>query len=256
MSVKRSRSGSRVLAVLEAIAHYQPVGVTELARRLEDDKSAVQRAIMTLADDGWVRPTTSKPTRWRLSAHILTLAYSAYLSNDLAQRARPVLEALHAECGETVLLTVPDRERFVVLEVLESAQLLRTAPYPGMEIPVRRSATSRAVLAYLPAEAQEELLGAPAEPALLAELEITLAQGYAVSAGDVFSGTTQVAAPVFDSQGMPEATIVLSAPSSRLNAERHEWAGGMVKQAARKLSRGRPRYSTLASYREKESVIT
>ncbi|MFV8817980.1 IclR family transcriptional regulator [Haliea sp. E17] len=247
MSVKRSRSGSRVLAVLEAIAHYQPVGVTELARRLNDDKSAVQRAIMTLADDGWLRPTTSKPTRWQLSAHILTLAYSAHLSNDLAQRARPVLEALHYESGETVLMNIPDRQRFVVLDVLESAQMLRTTPYPGMEVPVRKSATSRAVLAYLTPAQREEFLGEAPNEEQLQALEETLQRGYAISAGDVFSGTTQIAAPVFDQRGIPEAAIVLSAPSARLNEARHDWAGGLVKQAARKLSRGRPQIAGLTA---------
>jgi len=245
MPVKRSRSGSRVLAVLEAIAHYQPVGVTELARRLDDDKSAVQRAIMTLADDGWLRPTTSKPTRWRLSAHILTLAYSAHLSNDLAQRARPILEALHYESGETVLLNVPDQHRFVVLDVLESAQMLRTTPYPGMEVPVRRSATSRAVLPYMSPTQREELLGEAPDSASLEDWQETLHRGYAVSAGDVFSGTTQIAVPVFDEQGVPEAAIVLSAPSTRLHEGRHDWAGGLLKQAARKLSRGRPQFTAL-----------
>lgn len=256
MSVKRSRSGSRVLSVLEAIAHYQPVGVTELARRLDDDKSAVQRAIMTLADDGWLIPTPTRPTRWRLSAHILTLAYSAHLSNDLAQRARPILEALHAESGETILLTVPDLKRFVVLEVLESPQLLRTAPYAGMEIPVRRSATSRAVLAWLPPAEREELLGGPPEPALQEVLEATLEQGYAVSAGDVFSGTTQIAAPVFDDRGLPEAAIVISAPSSRLPETRHDWAGGLVKQAARRISRGRPLPALRTTVQEAEPAVS
>ncbi len=77
MTVKRSRSATRVLSVLEAIAHHQPVGVSELARVLEDDKSAVQRAIMTLADSGWIEATPSTPRRWHLTAHILTVAHAA-----------------------------------------------------------------------------------------------------------------------------------------------------------------------------------
>ena len=67
MTVKRSRSGSRVLAVLEAIARHQPVGVSTLARELATDKSAVQRAIMTLADSGWIHPAARSPTRWQLT---------------------------------------------------------------------------------------------------------------------------------------------------------------------------------------------
>ncbi len=241
MPVKRSRSASRVLAVLEGIAHYQPIGVTELARRLEDDKSAVQRAIMTLADDGWIRASDTRPTRWELTAHMLTLTYSAHMSNDLVQRARPILEALHAESGESILLSIPDRRRFVIMDVLESPQLLRTVPYVGMEVPVANSATGRAILPYLNPEQQAELLGAPVDVELRSKLGETLQRGYAVSAGDVYSGSTNIAAPVIESNGMPVAAVVLSAPRDRVGPDRFDWAGALVLGAARKLSRGRGR---------------
>jgi hypothetical protein len=42
MSIKRVRSASRVLAVLEAVAEHQPIGVGALARLL-DDRGYAQR---------------------------------------------------------------------------------------------------------------------------------------------------------------------------------------------------------------------
>ena len=63
MAVKRSQSASRVLSVLELIASRQPIGVSALAKLLDEDKSAVQRAIMTLADAGWIRIAPEPPTR-------------------------------------------------------------------------------------------------------------------------------------------------------------------------------------------------
>ena len=71
MPVKRSQSASRVLAVLEGIARHQPIGVSDLARLLDADKSAVQRAIMTLADEGWIHSASGSPSKWQLTAHIL-----------------------------------------------------------------------------------------------------------------------------------------------------------------------------------------
>ena len=41
MSVNRSKSGTRMLAVLEYIAQYQPVGVSELSRLMDADKRVV-----------------------------------------------------------------------------------------------------------------------------------------------------------------------------------------------------------------------
>ena len=238
MAVKRSQSASRVLAVLEAIARHQPVGVSDLARLLGADKSAVQRAIMTLADEGWIYAAPGAPARWQLTAHILAVAHMGHRSNDLRQRARSTLEALRNESGETVLLTVPDMHRFVVIDALESRQLLRTVPHIGLAVPIRGSATSRAILPYMSPEQQIELLGELPDAALLDEFAATLKRGYSISEGDVADGSTNIAAPIFELDGDPAGAVVISAPSERLTSDRHASIGAMASRAARELSRG------------------
>ena len=240
MTVKRSRSATRVLAVLEGIAHHQPIGVSELARVLDDDKSAVQRAIMTLADTGWIATTGDTPRRWQVTTHILTIAHAVQSGGDLVTRARPTLEALRRETGETVLLTVPDIRNFVVVEVLESRYLLRTVPHVGMIIPVRGSSTSRAILSYMPRDQQIELLGGLPDAAMAEHFARTVKNGYAISDGDVVDGSTNIAAPVFELGGRPVAAIVVSAPSDRLGPTEHERIGRIVAQAARSISRDAP----------------
>jgi DNA-binding IclR family transcriptional regulator len=242
VSVKRSQSATRVLAALETIAHHQPVGTTELARLLDDDKSAVQRAIMTLADSGWIRPAAGSPTRWELTAHILAIAHIGHSSNDLRQRARRALEKLHEETGETVLLTVPDQHRFVVIDTIESRQLLRTVPPLGMSVPVRGSATSRATLPYMSPAQQIEILGAPPDPAMIEDFAATIARGFSVSDGDVVTGSTNIAAPILELGGFPVGTIVVSAPTERLPPAVHSRIGTLVVRAAQSVSRSTASY--------------
>lgn len=237
MAVKRSQSASRVLAVLEAIARHQPVGVSTLARSLGADKSAVQRALMTLADEGWIRTSVGRPTRWQLTSHILAVAHVAHSSNDLRQRARSTLEALRDESGETVLLNVQDMDGFVVIDALESRQMLRTVPHIGMVVPVRGSATSRAMLPYMGAEQQIALLGHPPDADLLEQFAATRQRGFSVSDGDVVAGSTNIAAPILELDGHPAAAIVISAPSERMPLAEHARVGAMVCRAARNLSR-------------------
>ena len=240
MTVKRSRSATRVLTVLEGIAQHQPVGVSELARLLADDKSAVQRAIMTLADSGWISACDGTPRRWQLTARLLTLAHTALGGNDLLVRCRGTLESLRSETGESVLLTAPDVNSFVVIDALESRQMLRTVPTVGMPIPVRGSATSRAILPYMSREEQTALLGSEPDAALLKHFAATLTKGYGVNDGDILPGSTNLAAPIFGLGGKPEAAIVVSAPSDRLPPEEHDRVGHIVAQAARSLSRSAP----------------
>lgn len=240
MPVKRSQSASRVLAVLEKVARHQPVGVSELARLLHEDKSAVQRAIMTLADEGWIRAAAGTPSKWQITAHILAVAHVGHMNNDLRQRSRSALEALRDESNETVLLTVPDIHRFVVIDSLESRQMLRTAPRIGMSVPVRDSASSRAMLPYMSLEQQIELLGKSPDTVLLGDFALTLSRGFSVSDGDVIAGSTNIAAPILEVDGRPAGAVVVSAPSERLTADHHVRVGAMVLQTARSLSRGTP----------------
>jgi IclR family acetate operon transcriptional repressor len=242
MAVKRSQSASRVLSIVELIAAHQPVGVSALARLLQDDKSAVQRAVMTLADAGWIRMAPEPPVRWELSAHIFTIAHLPHSANDLRQRARRTLEALRDEVGETVFLAIPDIGRFVVIDVAESPNTLRAPLRVSEVIPVRGSAPPRAFLAYRAPDRLRTILGPAApDPAAAAVGAATRARGYGLSADEVLQGSTILAAPIFDGDGQPIASIGVSGLSERITPDRHARIGGLTVAGARGLSRGGPR---------------
>jgi IclR family acetate operon transcriptional repressor len=243
LAVKRSQSASRVLSVFELVAAHQPIGVSALAKLLDDDRSAVQRAVMTLADAGWIRMAPEPPVRWELSAHIFAIAHLPDSTNDLRQRARPVLESLRDETGETVFLAIPDVSRFVVIETAESSHTLRMASRVGQVIGPRESATGRAFLPYVDAARQAAMLGHAPDEKDLAEFAATRARGFGLSAGDVMPGATNLAAVIFGAQAEPVAALVVSGPSERLTPERHAEIGALVARHAATLSRGRARAS-------------
>jgi DNA-binding IclR family transcriptional regulator len=205
---------------------------------LAADKSAVQRAIMTLADSGWIHAAAGTPTRWQLTARILSVAHMGHSGNDLRQRARSTLESLRDECGETVLLTVQDMLGFIVIEAIESRHMLRAVPHIGMAVPARGSATARAMMPYMTLERQIQLLGKPPDAELLKEFAITRKRGFSVSDGEVSTGATTIAAPILEMDGRPSAAVAVSAPSGRMPASTHLTVGAMVCKAARKLSHG------------------
>jgi IclR family acetate operon transcriptional repressor len=193
---------------------------------------------MTLADTGWIHPAAGAPTRWQLTARILAVAHMGHSGNDLRQRARATLESLRDECGETVLLTVQDMPGFVVIEAIESRHMLRTVPHVGMAVPVRGSATARAMMPFMTQDRQIQLLGKPPDAELIEEFAITRKRGFSVSDGEVSVGATTIAAPILEVDGRPSAAVAVSAPSGRLPASKHAKIGAMVCKAARKLSHG------------------
>lgn len=241
MSVKKSQSGSRMLSVFEAVAAGQPIGASALARELGEDKSAVQRSLVTLAEAGWIAPTGDKPLRWEVTARMFTLAHLPSSSEELRARARPALDELRDASGETAFLVVPDASRFIVVEVAESRRVLRMAPRIGEVVTPDRTATGRAIMAHLDAAARAALLGREPSPQEEAEFAATARDGYAVSRGEVVPGATNLAAPLFDARGAPIAAIAIAGPTDRLDEQRIREVGAMLAQAVARLSPGRPR---------------
>ena len=236
MAVKRSSSAMRVLKVFEHIAAQQPIGVSALARELEADKSAVQRDLMTLADAGWIRGAAGLPGQWELTPHVLTLARPPHSTDSLRQRARPALERLRGETGETAYLTVPDGDQFVVIDAFESQHMLRMVPPIGLIVPVQGSATARAILPHLAEGEQERLLGAPVTAELRAEFAATLARGYTINDGEVAPSAVAMAAAIVSRQGVPAGALVLTGPAERLTAARRGDVGARLRREAEALT--------------------
>src|SRR5690349_3897183 len=100
MAVKGSSTAARVLTVFEAVAANQPVGVAALSRTLGIDKSAVQRALVTLADQGWIQERDEQMTRWEITPRILAIAHSSRAKADLRHAIQLTLDRLAVETGE------------------------------------------------------------------------------------------------------------------------------------------------------------
>jgi IclR family acetate operon transcriptional repressor len=236
MAVKALRSATRVLAVLEAVASLQPVGLAAVARHLDEDKSAVQRALATLAEDGWIRSAPGDAVRWELTTRALVMASHATVRSDLRERARPVLERLRDDTGESVLLAVADPPRVVTLDVAESRQLVRAAPHVGMVLPPVGSAAVQALLAHLPADEVGDYLGHPPDRAERDALAAVRRRGWALNQGAVHAESSGVAAAVLDADGRAVAAISVSAPTQRLAKARHAEVAALVVAAAASLS--------------------
>lgn len=236
VAVKTIRSAERVFAALEMLAEHEPIGVGALARLLDEDKSAVQRALVTLARTGWIRAVPGEPTRWELTSRVLVVAEHVHRRSGLRQLARPTLETLRQQTGESVILAVAEADRVVIVDVAESSQLVRTAPHVGLIVPAETSASGRAILAALDDAGREALLGRPVTRSLAAELEVVRARGWSLNADDVARGATSVGAAVLDDSGRPVGAVAVSAVSARMPQEVQEQTGELLAQTLRTLS--------------------
>src|SRR5580700_6344545 len=94
------------LVVFEKIAQLQPIGVSELARATDMDKSRVQRILLTLNDANWIMPAPGPRRRWQVASrplNILRRAGRLYL----LERAAAQMTSLRDQLAETVFLSAP-----------------------------------------------------------------------------------------------------------------------------------------------------
>ncbi len=237
----------RGLGVLEVIsAANGPVGITDLSRQLGLAKGSIARLVATLVQMNYLvrDPETRK---YRLGLKLWELGSKSVTGRGILNIARPVMEELHNDTGETVHLTILSSDsRMVFLDKLDSTKGVRPNIELGVHLPVHCVANGKAVLAFLPDSRLETLLSKKLrqytdttitkKSALLAAFDEIRRTGYAVNIGEFRTDVSGVAAAICDHTNLAFAALGISLPSSRMTQATSEELGPVVAEGARKIS--------------------
>ena len=213
------------LRVFEEVAACQPVGLSELSRRLGVPKASVQRALTTLADTGWLRHDVNQPGLWVVTARFSVLADASPAVIAARDAARPVLRSLRDKVDGFAGFFVLDGDRMVLLAGPDETTLRTHTSIQG-PLPVHVSAAGRAILARMPDDTVEEILqrtlprdgaeGAALEQHVRESVEQARRDGYALVRGEYVDDLGVVAAAVVDSSGAPVAGLAVMVPLDRI----------------------------------------
>jgi IclR family acetate operon transcriptional repressor len=239
------QSLDRAFDLLEALADGAELGVTELAHRTDLVPSTVHRLLGTLSKRGYVTQNADSGL-YRLGYKVAEIAGG--LEQGLMRLravARPHLERISAQTGETVNLVVLDNDRVVYVDQVEGTRRVRMFTAVGTAALAHSTGSGKAILAYGAPDAARALYEGreplerltPGTLVTLAELEADFARirarGYALDEEEHEIGVGCIAAPVFDVDGAPVAAISVSGPTTRiLAADRGELAALVVQHAA------------------------
>jgi DNA-binding IclR family transcriptional regulator len=236
----------RALDVLEALADgSEPIGVTELARRVGATKSAAYRILANLERRGYVSKDAST-ARYSLGTRLAYLGQRSLGTFDLRQVARPVMEELYRQFHETVNLGVLEGDEVVYIDMVESNHGLRMAARVGARDYAHSTALGKAILAFQPPEVIQRRLQRPLPPRtantitdpglLAAELERVRERGFAEDHAENELGARCVGAPIFDHAGTVIAALSVSSPESRLDDARAAQVATAIKAATREIT--------------------
>ena len=230
---KSEPSGSGVgvldksVAVLGAVAGAdEPCSLANLVAATGLARATAHRLAVALETHGMLRRTADG--RFALGLRLVALGRAASADWPLAELARPALEALRADTGESVQLYVREAGQRVCIASLHSGHELRTIVEEGARLPLHQGSAGR--ILSDPAWGDGHRVGG--EPTG----EASAQPGWVASTGERAPGVASVSAPV-RADAMVVAAVGISGPIGRLGDDPGPRFGPAVIQAAAAIGR-------------------
>jgi IclR family acetate operon transcriptional repressor len=208
----------RALEILDLLALDGPLGTNEIARRLGTTPSTVSRQLGTLVDFGYAERDPSSGL-YRPGIRLVHLGNLVLLRLDVRTVARPHLETLVDETGETATLSVPGDPDAVTIDFVPARHDVQGVTQLGRPSVAHATAAGKVMLAFTGRPAGALRAYTPrtiTDPGALAdELERVRRRGYADAYEERERGLNAVAAPVVAGDGALAAAVALQGPVPR-----------------------------------------
>ena len=230
----------RVVSILDSFSVSEPLLTAARVRDLTGlPTTTSNRLLRNLVAQGLIQKDGDN---FKLALRILGWSESAKAASSLLAMAGPVMEQLKNVSGETTALIVRNGSKRTVIAVCLSDKSLIFRPYVGQVMPLHAGSGGKVLLAFENEECAEidlvKFTGftITTQEALVAELHLTVRQGWAFAAQEREDGLNSVSAPVFDASRRLTAAITIGGPTFRMPAEKADEFGSMVLDAAHELS--------------------
>jgi DNA-binding IclR family transcriptional regulator len=229
-------SAARVLDLVELIAGSEDgVLLREATARLNAPKSSTLMLLRTLVNRGYAyRDAVSERYRLSDAYRAGSFGWTAEPHARLIAVARPIMEEVSAELGESVTLGAYDKKGAAhLLTQVEADVEVRYTATLGRPIPLFCTAIGRVLLSREREEARPILLGDGPFPALtrhtvtdsqeiLRIVARARVDGYAIVMEEFALGGTGVAAPILDAKGDAHGALNIGCVTARFEDKREQ----------------------------------
>jgi len=222
----RAPAADGLLDILEYMSENPGgYGPTELSGLLGLSDNLVFRTLHTLENRGYV--CKNKGGKYSLNNKLFSLGMKLQRTYDLRKIARPHLEALSEETGETCQLQIPDNDRMLVYDVVTPTRDYYFTVETGTRLYYHANAFGKCLLAYMSERQRREILEGqmPAFTsetktslsALERELELIRKNGFASEKSEYVTGIYCLGAPLFDSENAVIGALGITGIVSRFD---------------------------------------
>ncbi|HJZ63393.1 MAG TPA: IclR family transcriptional regulator [Candidatus Acidoferrum sp.] len=240
-------SVQRCLRLLSLFAQASDgLSASDVAKQSGLPVSTVHRFLVNLENAGFL--AYSHTGRYHLGIASFSIGHAARAQLDIRRLSYPYLHALNQSTRETIHLIVRHGLSAVYVEKLDSPEKLRIFSHVGASVPLYCTAVGKVMLAYLPEKELDETLQqielrqmTPNTISDLAELQQHLQRvrknGYAFDLEEHELHIRCVAAPIWEPNGVVNATLSLTAPVVRMSLPRLRKLAPLVQEIGLRISR-------------------
>lgn len=242
-SVRALTRGLSILSLFDV--DHREWTIDEMAEQTGLLRMTVYRMVRTLESMAFLvrDPATN---RYRLGPATIAMSYVAEDHSDLVEAARPFLETLTKETGESVTLAVEIDGYPVCVAIINTTRPFKRKTAPGRILGDLASVHGKLFTAFKSAEERAAILARPQpkrtpytvtdRTALEAELEQIAREDVAYDLEGLYVGTCAVGAPVRDQLGEVIASISVVVPAGRFGPQERALCTEAVKKAATSFS--------------------
>jgi len=213
-----------------------PVSAKTLSEQMNVPLSSLYRHLKLLKEWNLIEESVHDKT-FVVGPAALLLMHSYETAQHGLDMVESILSRLVQQTGEMAAYMVPSGYRALCVRQKESMQALRCSYVQGQSQPLLRGASSRVMLAYMPAQRCEKILRYFGEQDNIVQwqqkLEQIRNQGYAVSTSEIDPGVSGISAPVMKGSKLVGAVSVM-APAHRVETNQQKIILHVL-QAARAL---------------------
>jgi DNA-binding IclR family transcriptional regulator len=234
------RAVDRAIAILQCFSAEQPaMSVIDIQKRVGLSRPTLYRLLHTLAARGLVC-SEGDPQRFRLAHGVMKLSHVWLRGLEVVNVARPIVEGLRDQTGETAALFRLQENRGICILECESRHVLSISRGVGDSLEITQGSTGKAMLAFMEPQRRSQLLAHMPRGAHRLRFEEALAaakrDGYATSRGEIIGGAVAVSSPFFDHRGSVVGSVGLYGPDARVSDDRLSEFAGLVRDAGRQIS--------------------
>ena len=236
----------RACMILGALSKTPGLTLSELADELSQSPATLYRVLSTFEAH---RITEQDPVSqtWHVGPGAFQIGSAFLRRTNIVERARPYMERLMDQTGETANLGIRRGSHVVFLAQVETHQSIRAFFPPGTVSPLHASGIGKALLSAMHDDEIRKLVRSAGlegftprtltgTEALIDDVALTRRRGYALDDEERTGGMRCVAAVVRSAAGDAVAGISVSGPVNRLSDERIRRFSEHVRQAATALS--------------------